>query len=480
MNLLNNLFAKLRIFGFRLGRVEWKISLLLSLWLFLFAMISVFATVSAQSDEIPGGKIDVPAIWEESHNNVVVVTADPNTSIQHLENNDTTSMLLNKTVMVAGTDVILNADENARKFGIERYGREGLLTRADRGVRMAMIGPQVNIPDHLARQWVPGYDGPGTEQRIYAADIDGYTFLQQYVGLEPIWEMSRNIAYAGFVITIIVSGFMIMFRQKIGGQTSVNIMNTIPSVLIGLIVVTFSFAIVGFIIDIGRLLVLSLDRYMNASLSSAGFRTVPLGGPWQMFTDAFFHGGGVMGGKYDDFNVWQMIIKYNVEMIIDLLIYLILLGAGLYACVKVFVTLLMCYFKLFIEVVLGPIKILLGSLPGRSHLILDWIKRVASNVLVFPLVFLIINLSRYILFGDVSTQLVSPLEYMSGGEGFDVKTGGIEIRGVFMIVGYFFAAGAPSLVEGLMDLKPGAGAQMGQSAQKAMSKIPLVGGLAGG
>jgi hypothetical protein len=52
---------------------------------------------------------------------------------------------------------------------------------------------------------------------------------------------------------MVVVGFMIMFRSKIGGQTLVTLGNFLPGVITSLILITFSFAIAGLLIDIGAI-----------------------------------------------------------------------------------------------------------------------------------------------------------------------------------------------------------------------------------
>ena len=72
-------------------------------------------------------------------------------------------------------------------------------------------------------------------------------------GLQPIakiWEAFRNITYLAFVIVFVAIGLMIMLRVKIDPRTVMTIQNSIPRIIIGLILVTFSFAIAGFLIDL--------------------------------------------------------------------------------------------------------------------------------------------------------------------------------------------------------------------------------------
>ena len=74
----------------------------------------------------------------------------------------------------------------------------------------------------------------------------GYNILQPVLGL---WQWSRNIVYGFYIIILIVIAFLIMLRQPMGGQEIVTIANSLPSVVISMVLVTFSYAICGLFID---------------------------------------------------------------------------------------------------------------------------------------------------------------------------------------------------------------------------------------
>lgn len=72
-------------------------------------------------------------------------------------------------------------------------------------------------------------------------------------GLKPvikIWEAFRNLAYMAFVLVFVGIGLLIMLRVKIDPRTVMTIQNSIPRIIIGLVLVTFTFAIAGFFIDL--------------------------------------------------------------------------------------------------------------------------------------------------------------------------------------------------------------------------------------
>lgn len=369
------------------------------------------------------------------------------------------------------------------------FSKNGLIGVADAEVN-AMINnpPAVNLPAHMADQWIPGSD-VGNTATLYAAD-DGYNFLKT-LGLQEMWEIFRDISYAGFVLILIAAGFMIMFRQKINGQVAINVMNTIPGVVLGLILVTFSFAICGFIIDIGRLLSVIIGNMMQSRLSALNpdFDVVSISGPVKMFRYAFKatmpEGSGLaLGGAIGGSALLSVLMGNPVPAVIaGLGALLIVLGVGvaiLYAVIKLYMTLVMTYFKLFLEVILGPIYLLIGSLPGKSSMMVEWLKRVFSNVLVFPLVFFLINLSRFIAFSEFGSPGMQgqAFTFMSGGS-YSEPT--LKFQGILVIAGYFLASGAPAIITEMLAVAESKGvAKAVEGAKRSASKIPLIGGLVGG
>ncbi len=79
---------------------------------------------------------------------------------------------------------------------------------------------------------------------------DGFRGLTPFL---PIWEAFRNIMYLFFVLIFVVIGVGIMFRVKIDPRSVMTIQNAIPKIIIGLVFITLSYAIVGFMIDLMRI-----------------------------------------------------------------------------------------------------------------------------------------------------------------------------------------------------------------------------------
>jgi len=93
----------------------------------------------------------------------------------------------------------------------------------------------------------------------YLADlkskITGETLAAQtgYDALKPtqaLWTTFRNLTLLLYVIFFIVIGFMIIFRQRLSSSSVASVQAVLPKIVISLILVTFSYAIVGLMIDL--------------------------------------------------------------------------------------------------------------------------------------------------------------------------------------------------------------------------------------
>lgn len=88
----------------------------------------------------------------------------------------------------------------------------------------------------------------GIVPKALAAPVGGIG-LNAISPFYPIWSLFRNIAYLAVVLILITIGFLIMLRTKINPQTVITVENSLPKIIISLILITLSFPIAGFLID---------------------------------------------------------------------------------------------------------------------------------------------------------------------------------------------------------------------------------------
>lgn len=102
--------------------------------------------------------------------------------------------------------------------------------------------------------------------------------------LTDLWLAFRNIVYMLFIIVFVIVGLAIMLRVKIDPRTVMTIENQIPKIIIGLILVTFSFAISGFLIDLMWIaiylaigIIAHTDAKLTADIFNVAHATNPFG-----------------------------------------------------------------------------------------------------------------------------------------------------------------------------------------------------------
>jgi hypothetical protein len=102
------------------------------------------------------------------------------------------------------------------------------------------------------------------------ANAQGFGYTTALEPFKEMWTASRDIAYSLFVFAAIILAFMVMFKVKLSPQTAVTVQSAIPKLIIGLILVTFSYAIAGFMVD--------LMYVVYGLLSIVGSRFMPVTG----------------------------------------------------------------------------------------------------------------------------------------------------------------------------------------------------------
>lgn len=253
---------------------------------------------------------------------------------------------------------------------------------------------------------------PASGVQYFAQEIQKFNPVQPayaqgfgYGALTPVknlWEAFRNIAYLGFVIIFVIMGFMIMFRAHISPQAVATVQDSLPRIVVALILVTFSYAIAGLMID---LMFLGLNIALRALPSDLiNFGTAS----GIVFDQSIFH---VITGAWDDiFLTTASAIKSILNNVFDdvfgggsiagILTFpfewglagiagLIVAIAALFIMFKVFLMLLMAYVMILIMTIASPFYFLIQALPGNNGA-KEWFKQMAANLAVFPAVALMI------------------------------------------------------------------------------------------
>lgn len=463
-------------------------------WVFFTGLIfSAFSIMDTYAQVDDGLRFDTTEAYEEVIFNKQSQGYDEETSIQSdMFSNINSTIVANAQigvslaapqVLVGYEDALASAKANGREPSI--FAQKGILgSITDANVAMVGSPPSVNLVAFMAEEWVPGYGD--NNSGIYAQE-SGYSYLTE-VNIADIWQTTRMIAYSLFVIALIIAGFMIMFRQKIGGQVSVTVFNTIPKVIMGLILVTFSFAIVGLVMDFGALLI----RVISGFLVTDGDAIV--------VSNPFSLALGVWNGEEtaiirQTFGISALtgIVAAGVSLIsppagiaigsigaVGMILVLVFVVILVWASVKVFVTMLKAWIGIIVDTVMGPLFLAIAVIPGRSSIGSDWFRRIVKNVLTFVGVFFLLNLAG--LLASQNVQFFFPAG-LAGGEMDTAENSALltAMMNAFIPLFLFFtAAEVPKFLDDFLPTGGGKGAGAAfANVQKSFAKIPIVGGAFG-
>lgn len=299
------------------------------------------------------------------------------------------------------------------------------------------------------------YGKPVASGVYYAQDIlqkvggkPAYAQGVGFTGLQPIlsiWKAFRNVAYVLLTIVFVVIGVGIMFRVKISPQAVITIENAIPKLIGGLILITFSYAIAGFAIDLMYVIIAlginilrfagvepSLFSYFDANLIPftpqqtikwGFFAFVPMflsSKPGITTLSAIMGGligaigGAVFGGGAGTIPGALIGIGSSVA-----LVAVIILVISLFLIFKLFFGLVKAYIRIIIAVMFAPIQILAGTIPGvQAGGFGGWIKGLFTEILIFPAVAIVGMIAAYLLQQtSLSAMWTAPLIGFPGPSG---------------------------------------------------------------
>lgn len=137
--------------------------------------------------------------------------------------------------------------------------------------------PFINMPASGVYWAYSGLQSAGFIQKTMAAEGIGFSVIKPYASL---WKIFRDLAYMVLVIILITIGFMIIFRAKINPQTVISVENALPKIVISLILITFSFAIAGFLIDLMYVVIIIIVSVLsggNNNYNSTQFQNEYIG-----------------------------------------------------------------------------------------------------------------------------------------------------------------------------------------------------------
>lgn len=449
----------------------------------VFAAFFMFSTFSVYAQGETYAALVTEGSWTELQNGLDIiegVDVGSKNTVTSFGNNMKSGLTVVDYILEP--DIFKNGEELQSSTEVSDESKQGLLDIADNGV-MALLNnpPSTDVASHLAKEWIPGYS---SDNSLYAVDghNSGYDELKN-AGIDVIWGRVRNIAYVLFVVVMIVIGFMIMFRSKINGQVMVTIGNAIPNIIIALVLVTFSFAIAGLIIDIGGIILLFIVSALQGGGSIDYDKFVGLSDPMEIYEVVISGEGNIkdslfqFGGK----NIWDFIGE-GLATIPKLLFAGILALITLFGAIKLWFTLMKSYVTILLQVIISPVILATAALPGNMKAFGNWVKGILRNVLVFPCAVALINLPQALFTISDGIKLRFPgslvfeeaSSYNSGSIGLD----GNYFIIILEIVLIYIASQLPTYLEIILPSNSSSASQKaGEKTKESLTKMPLVGSL---
>ena len=283
-----------------------------------------------------------------------------------------------------------------------------------------------------------------------------------FCGLLPVldlWIAMRNIVYLILILIFVVIGLGIMLRIHIDPRTVMTVQNQIPKIIIGIIAITFSFAIAGLLIDVMWVtsylfagVIINATSPDNTSLMTD---TVTAGSPIDAAQAAFNNpiGPGEQSGiggianltalgfgelvanaitGYENSGVVYSLISGSIAFIA----YFVILIAIIVALLRLWVSLVITYINIILDVVFAPFWLLAGILPGSTLGLGGWVRDLLGNLAVFPVAIAFFLLADYFVYAFQDT-----------GAGFSPPLlGGTNQGAVAAMIGLGFILMLPSLL----------------------------------
>lgn len=222
-----------------------------------------------------------------------------------------------------------------------------------------------------------------------------------------IWIAFRNLAYLGLVVFFIVYGFMMMFRVNLGQKTVISVQLAIPKLIVTLLIITFSYAIVGLMFDLMWVVIFFFIGYL-------GNQGLIYNGPtWHPAALAGGMGGVIISliinslfaGPAAIFGVLSLILGGTIAGLgtivsvmgpIGQLVSLIIIIAVLISYVKLFFKLISAFISVVISLITAPLVLLGNAFPGSSA-IGTWFRSIVANLSVFPVTILLLLFSYLLM-----------------------------------------------------------------------------------
>lgn len=369
----------------------------------------------------------------------------------------------------------------------ESWMNEAMMSNA-MSINQAIAG---TIPDDVLEgkttSWIPGgmigmtnqaiaylYNPPASGVQYIAENFNNFLGKPVYAttgsvglhGIMSIWKSFRDAVYILFSVIFVGIGIAIMLRVKISQNAVITIQSAVPQLITSLVLVTFSYAIAGLLIDLSYLfsgivlaiLFSSQNGISQNILGSYDFKSLVNGGfavtygllykllPMMLILSVSAITGGITTGIISLASGGAFIVPGLIAGgITFILVFLIVLVITLVQSVKFFIGIAKCYINVILRVIFAPLEIGMGAIPNSKMNFSSWIWQVVANLAVFPIstIFLVV------------LNLV--LQAIDNGDLWNPPMLGLSVllKAAIGISGFFLLAKLPNMVpEFIFNIKP--------------------------
>jgi len=200
-----------------------------------------------------------------------------------------------------------------------------------------------------------------------------------------------------------------MFRVKLDPKTVVTIESAIPRIVIGIILVTFSYAIAGFLIDlmwvINNLIIVTFRNTIRLNVANVAFKfptTDAVDAVWGvswtglipfLFGFIIFTSVGIVTALLGAlFPATGIGIVVGLAGILIPILYSIVYTI---AYLRTLWTLIKAYVSVILAIIFAPLQLMVGILPGVDTTG-SWFRNILANLAVLPAVITMVFLSCYL------------------------------------------------------------------------------------
>ncbi len=271
--------------------------------------------------------------------------------------------------------------------------------------------------------------------------------------VQTMWEATRNLAYGLFLLVMIAIGFMIMFQKQIAPRVVLSFTSALPRLLIGLVLITFSFSLVALTFDVigvfGSTLISEVISSGVEDVEDLEYTTT--GGVMRLVlgdTTARIAGSTLFlvvqpfltapESEQTGAQALQALILLNTMSVV---MAIGLIGAAIQIILKIV--------KLLYKAVFSPIIFLIGSLPGQEEQISGFFRGIVADCAAFPAIAFVLTFTALFL-RDIMESIVDPNEI---SEALSHALGGIPaiystsiLASFIVVISLVFVFKAPSIV----------------------------------